>query len=347
MAYFVADHVDGTDSVNEQLWATSVNVQHAIQEPNEISRAGDIGAQQAMLRPGICKGIDEDSVLPWVPDIVGREWRSQDAVLVVGTAYAGFISEFSGRHQKNTIGLGEYHDLASRPVGVFQARFIETVINDDPTFYNRVSALLDGSVDPVKMALFDLCRASFMLRAEGDLWRKDISKERWTVCVKPEIYSEYVEWIADPEGEELGPRAWTWARIRDSEARRIIALGRVAEYGILRALKWNLTDFKVHLKSNPDASAELTLSERGWAGGYANPSINLRHWYPPSTNQELEGPEKVDWWCVTGSANGRTRAWFVLTVYHPSSREFDARIAESRKRIEIMLAEEERLRAGR
>src|SRR5450759_5577379 len=147
MAYFVADRVDGRDHVNERLWATSVAVQRAIQEPSEITCPDDIGAQQGMLHPGICSGIDEDSVLPWVPDIVGQEWRSQDALLIVGTAYAGFISEFSGRHQKNTIGLGEYHELASQSVDAFQDRFIETVVNNDPAFYNPVSDLLDGLVD--------------------------------------------------------------------------------------------------------------------------------------------------------------------------------------------------------
>jgi len=321
MDYFAPARFDPKDHINERLWATSVTIQRAIQEPRDVASPDDIGAQQAMLRG--------DSVLPWVPDIVGSQWRHRDALLVVGTAYAGFISEFSGRHQKNTIALSKYYDLASQPVGIFQTQFLETVVSGDYAFYDPVADLLEGLVDPVKVALFDLCRASFVRRGHGYERRIDSSKETETVCARPEIYSEYVEWVADPVDEELGPRAWTWARLRDSKTKCIVALGRVAEHGILRTLKWNLTNFKVHLKRNRNVSAELSLADSRWAGKYANKSVTISHWY------QFECPEEVDWWCVSGSINGEDRMWSVVAVNHPTSRDFRARIAQSRKRVEV------------
>jgi len=169
MDYFAPARFDPKDHINERLWATSVTIQRAIQEPRDVASPDDIGAQQAMLRG--------DSVLPWVPDIVGSQWRHRDALLVVGTAYAGFISEFSGRHQKNTIALSKYYDLASQPVGIFQTQFLETVVSGDYAFYDPVADLLEGLVDPVKVALFDLCRASFVRRGHGYERRIDSSKE--------------------------------------------------------------------------------------------------------------------------------------------------------------------------
>lgn len=335
MAYFALAQLDTSDHANNRLWATSVAVQRAIQEPGDLASPDGVGAQQAMLRPNICNGIDEDSVLPWVPDMVGRQWRDLDALLVVGTAYAGFISEFAGRHQGNTMPLERYRDLVPQPVANFHTEFLNTVVKNDSAFYDPVSDLLNNLVKPAKIALFDLCRASFVRRGQGDGRRIDSSKEGRTVCAKPEIYSEYVEWIADPDGEELGPRAWTWARIRDSKAKCIVALGRVSEHGILRALKWNLTNFTVRLKSNPAASADLLLSDKRWAGKYANDLVKMGHWYPLLANQKFDHPDQADWWCADGSAGREDRRWRVVTVHHPSSHGFRARIEQSRKRIEL------------
>src|SRR4030095_14884020 len=81
------------DAVNEEIWARSPDLQRHIQPPEALQLAGAVGAQQAMLLD------DPHGVLPWVPDLLGMSWRERDALLVVGSAYAGFIAECSTRHR--------------------------------------------------------------------------------------------------------------------------------------------------------------------------------------------------------------------------------------------------------
>lgn len=109
MAYFETNKLDLQDAINQHIWSTSVTVQQAIQDTTDLRRKDAIGAQQAMLSPA----MQEGSVLPWITDMVGREWRAESAMLVVGAAYAGIINEFSGRTR--SMGLTEYCRLSKQP----------------------------------------------------------------------------------------------------------------------------------------------------------------------------------------------------------------------------------------
>lgn len=86
--FWSPDNFGLDDELNRRIWDESPRLQRDIQVQQDVLSAGAIGAQQAM----VC-----EQPLPWVPDIIGKESRAEDGVLIVGSAYAGFISEHSTR----------------------------------------------------------------------------------------------------------------------------------------------------------------------------------------------------------------------------------------------------------
>ena len=86
------------DDVNEEIWSESSSVQESVQPLCDLRKLNAIGAQQGMIDPdpesdppATC-----ETLLPWVPDLLGKNWRAEDSILIVGSAYAGFIKEYSG-----------------------------------------------------------------------------------------------------------------------------------------------------------------------------------------------------------------------------------------------------------
>jgi hypothetical protein len=330
MAYFETNKLDLQDAINQHIWSKSVTVQAAIQDTNDLRQKDAIGAQQAMLSPVMPEG----SVLPWITDMVGRDWRAESAMLVIGAAYAGIINEFSRR--TGSIALAEYCRLSKQAAGDFQKRFVETVVQDYTSYYVPVSQLLDGVVDLTHLALFDLCRASFVKRGGDGNRRKDSWSARKTICVAPALFSDYTEWWADPEGEDVGPGAWTWLRIRQSSASSVVALGQIAEHGVLRAFQRNLKNPKIVLRCDPEVSPQINLNSSSWSNSYAHEWYKMQHWVPFPGDQTVDpNPNEVDWWCVTGIVDDRERAWKVLPIYHPSQNQ-DTDYVQSRKRLKIM-----------
>jgi hypothetical protein len=88
------------DATNDHIWHTSAATQRTLQPPEVLQQSGAIGAQQATI-PG-----DSQCVLPWVPDVLGKGWDDPTALIIVGSAYAGFIRECSSR--RNTMPLDTY-----------------------------------------------------------------------------------------------------------------------------------------------------------------------------------------------------------------------------------------------
>jgi hypothetical protein len=270
------------DAINEAIWADSPALQRSVQAPDTLAAPGSVGAQQAM--------IDAHTVLPWVPDILGMHWRDPDAVIVIGSAYAGFIREFSGRIR--TMPLAEYrraldwHD--------FQNRFFRYVVTDDPNYYEPVMRLAG---DRQRMALFDLCRASFVERGAGTVTRKDNSGDR-IVRKASALFSAYVD----------AQDHWTWERIKLSQARRIVALGTIAEHGTLRLFARRAMTItcgeRVHVLPRK--------TESRWAEAYADVTRKLGHWLADKS-----------WWTIRGVVDGKLREWRLLPASHPSARSSD------------------------
>src|SRR5208283_2077137 len=80
------------DPLNQVIWENSAAVQLEIGPPERLRAVSSIGAQQAMIEGSAYSGVP---CLPWVPDVLMPDWKAQSSILIVGSAYAGFIREYS------------------------------------------------------------------------------------------------------------------------------------------------------------------------------------------------------------------------------------------------------------
>lgn len=96
--------------------------------------------------------------LPWVPDLVGRLWREEGGVVVIGSAYAPFIDEPASRHASMPL----RDDENAKTAAEFGPRFLARVIRPDASYYGKLRTLLEGLIEPERLVLTDLCRASFV-----------------------------------------------------------------------------------------------------------------------------------------------------------------------------------------
>lgn len=147
--WHTTDALELDDSINEVIWRDSPGIQREIAQPCDAYE-GAVGAAQGMVG---------DTPLPWVPDLVGKDWRSPDAVLVFGSSYADFFTPLARRD--NRMSLEEYREADSSRV--FQSSFVRDVVGSDNDYYNEVAELLvRAGVPPTSLVLSDLCRASFV-----------------------------------------------------------------------------------------------------------------------------------------------------------------------------------------
>ena len=117
-----------TDQINAEIWEQSPALQRQIQTPHSLVNIGSVGAQQAMIDG------DSDCVLPWVPDLIGRDWKDAGSILVVGSAYAGFIDKYSGR----SASMSESSYRREQTVEEFQRAFLHMVVMPDASYYGKI-----------------------------------------------------------------------------------------------------------------------------------------------------------------------------------------------------------------
>lgn len=325
MPFFDPDCYDFGDPTNEQVWEESPRRQHEIQHPATVAAPGMFGAQQAMLTAGIVPGFDANTVLPWVPDLVGREWKSKGAVFLVGSAYAGFIREYSGRNA--TMSLLRY--ATARTARQFQERFFQDVVEPDRDYYGKL-AMLFGHLPaglPLRsgsqICIMDLCRASFVRRGlrtgrrtEWDKPGDRIVKDS-AAGPPPHVFQEYVDQNND----------WTWQRFVNSQASKIVALGTITEHGLLRLFQ--AKGFTITEEGHPDAvhlPACHTKSAE-WVRRYAAQDRTLAYWI-----------QHHSWWKVEGEVSGQLRTWRILPVYHPAWLNKDPLYTKTRALLAALLA---------
>ncbi len=290
------------DHLNEEIWSRSIGVQRRIQGPEEICEEGRFGSQQAM--------VDGQVVLPWPPDLLGFNWSKPGSLLIIGSAYAGFIREFSGRPASML--LCDYDEKLSWQG--FQERFLRDVVAKDRVYYGGLATLL-ADVLPVKtIATFDLCRASFVRRrrqgGKGDAQGDGVVRDG------ANVYWRYFE---DPARAE--PSDWIWRRVVTSRASAVVVLGSIAEHGFLRLARRRCLSIEVAREGSVDISTELNNGK--WVADYAldciqstsNPEIprlfkqqRMKYW--------LENGGR--WYSVSGRVDHVERNGRVLPVYHPS-----------------------------
>jgi hypothetical protein len=322
--YWNAQNLDLNDCLNQQIWAFQASCLYG-QQPQSV------GAQQGMLEhmhgQVICNNpssypaaricshpVSQANVppcccLPWVPDMVGKNWKEDEAILVFGSAYAGFIQNYS----QAGIKVLDYAGASS--VADFQSRlFLPNVVNgmwgNNNGHYSKIASLLQGSgyKTPEKVLVGDLCRASFVKRQTGQSGTRSDKADDAVINDNCALFTDYLI-INNP---------WTSDRIKSSSARRIIALGSIAEHGLIRLFIqmgaqtiatnrgaiFNIQKYQQWMLSS---KAQNWSKKYATDGAWAPKVLNLGYW----VNQNRPG-----FWIITLG----NREWHLLPVYHPSSR---------------------------
>ena len=268
------------DAINEDIWSRSAGVQASIQPPRSFWAVGQVGAQQAMCG---------DRALPWVPDLVGAELDASGSVLVVGMTYAGFIRRAG--HGRGLLSPAAYGNcLTARE---FCARFVNTVVLRY-RYYQHVLDALPAEVGPRRVGFTDLCQACFVkVGATGD---SSSSVER----ADPALFSRYVE---HPEQQR-----WHVQRIKGTGAGVPIALGHVAEHGLLRLLR-DCIGCSIKTSGRADVAFTRRSGAASWPNAYAHNDRKIGTW-----------ATTADWW----EAAGPLGRWNVVTVPHTSENPLEA-----------------------
>jgi uracil-DNA glycosylase len=301
------------DSLNQVIWDESVDVQSEIGPPWHLRAVNSIGAQQAMIEGSAYPCLAMGSpCLPWVPDLLSKDWKARSAILIVGSAYAGFIREYSGG---KGMPIAEYVKAwEGRSVKLFIDSFKKHVIANWAYYdftRNLISGLKANGDEVAGFALFDACRASFVCRSEapsvprGDsVVRKDRGGDQ-TVRCQPAVFSRYVE--------SSKPNEWLWKRIQGSKATRIVALGTIAEHALLRCFARNIDNNHLSIRSVPDNYEPKRIRQGSdwktkteWALDYADDRYHLSHW------------QKDGWWEIRETNGESILVWRLLPVPHPS-----------------------------
>ena len=280
MGFWDLEHFDTRDALNETIWKESPAVQAMIQPYRDNWQDGEIGAQQVMRHP---------RQLRWVPDLVGTHWRSEEAPVVVGSAYGPFIKNAHGQHEMTP------PDYDQPTASSFLPRFVQAVVASRD-YYAKVAGLAQNLMrDASYIVVLDLCRVAFVQKGDP----RDIGGDRVANCAH-ELFTRYVE---SPR-----PRAWLWQRFTEGRASTVVALGTVAEHGLLRMFASNLQ--APTIIDSVDSSIEFTASEsRRWPARYAHRRRKLK-----ARSEEPITPL----WLVSGVACGVRRSWRVAVVPHPT-----------------------------
>ncbi|MCU0772418.1 MAG: hypothetical protein MUE94_11725 [Verrucomicrobia bacterium] len=308
------------DPLNCEIIALSLDLQRQIPV---ITRPDGcvVGAQQAMPKPEHANEFGPDNPLPWVPDRVGTQFAHENnGVLVVGSSYNGFIEGYSSRSMK----LEDYlaiRDLIRegnedpRHPEVTQActNFIQdfdsqVMAPDKSTYYGPILDRLlgDAGVPASRACLTDLCKASFVQHGSntgtghrGDEGNDGVIKKTWSA------WAQFLTCKRAGDDTPL-PYEWIWRRMQ--QCRHIIALGTIAEYGVIKMFKrmaelpaiGTRNGGRIHLDQSLDPDAR-------WKYCYADSTRKLSRWL-----------DTKDWWILGDGATGKK--WNLLPVYHPASR---------------------------
>ena len=298
MPFWDANQFDLNDSINNEIWEDSPALQLEIHLPGALQGPGAFGAQQAMLTPGIVPGVRPETILPWVPDLVGKGWKKKAAIFVIGSAYAGFIKEYSRRSA--TMNLCCY--ATANSASQFQERFLRDVVQPDNDYYSYLAMLFDGIRTADRLCILDLCRASFVRRGlrnglPGN-WDKsgDPVVKTSVAGQPPHSFQQYVDQNSN----------WTWERLMKSSASKIVALGTIAEHGILRLFHQNGFTICQQGHPNPIHLRVFDANNARWVRRYAANRRSLGFWLQHQT-----------WWSVTHPDAGQ-RTFHLLPIYHPA-----------------------------
>lgn len=306
------------DPLNCEIIAHSLGLQRQI--PVITHPDGHVvGAQQAMPKPEHAHLFGQDNPLPWVPDRVGADFsRENDGVLVVGSSYNGFIEGYSSR----SMALADYlairdliregnEDPAHPKVTEAYIKFVkdfdaQVVAPDQSSYYGPIldRLLCDAGVPASRACLTDLCKASFVRRGSntgegdrGDDGNDGIIKNNW---------SAWTQFLTCKRSGDTMPLPYQWLWQRMQQCCHIVALGTIAEYGVLKMFKRMAESPAISTRNRWATYPAASLAANAdWEYSYADPTRTLLHWL--RTN---------DWWVLSDESTGHV--WSLLPVYHPA-----------------------------
>jgi hypothetical protein len=301
---------DFNDGLNNDLFNRSPRVQL-----EEIGKPSVVGSQQAMV-PG--------DVLAWIPDPVGKNWTSSEAVLFCGSAYAGIFSPYSSRRGQRTMPFEQYAE--AKTLEKLQRAYFDRIIDprearSSDAYYGKIQELCESGADQSDLAcvtdasfiaMFDLCRTSFVKRVLENGVVKDICDTNSVIRRHCDIFEKYVQSASASE--------WLWRRVSAGQARRIVALGSIAEHGLLRLFQRRGQSIFLGNRGPIEFPAKSLESADGkWVGRYAY--VWLRH--KRLAIEKVTGPLQLGYWISHSTwwsiHDGGKERWRLLPIYHPTS----------------------------
>jgi hypothetical protein len=298
------------DPINQSIWTDSALLQRKIVEHETLPLR--VGAQQAMPKACDQKIFSAQDPLPWVPDLVGTNFGNDpQSVLVVASSYNGFIEGYSGRDA--VMPLTDYiaaKNAGAEGIGSFIRKFKEHVVDRDEAYYQTIlrDLLPPAGCDLDSCCITDVCKASFVQRGEGSDGgnRGDKGNDK----IVQTFWSQWILYVIGVDGDERNfplPNAWLWQRMQ--RCHLIVALGTIAEYGVLKVFMRMATTPKVwswHDNAIVPNHTTMTAQTQDWEYAYACSNRKLSHWL-----------RAEDWWVL--SDDGARQRWFLLPVHHPAS----------------------------
>lgn len=308
------------DPINCEIIALSLRLQREISK-GDGPEGPTVGAQQVMPMREHVNLFGPKNPLPWVPDWVGADFtRENNGVLVVGSSYNGFIEGYSSRSMKledylavqNLVLDGDEnpaHPKVAEACAKFFRDFEEQVMSPDAaTYYGLVFKCLLGNsgIQTSRACLSDLCKASFVRRGygnnpgmRGDVGSDGIIIENWTT------WMSFLTCRFPGAGGPL-PFQWLWRRMQ--QCRHIIALGTIAEYGVIKIFKAMAESPTIVTRNGGRIELHKSLKPDGqWIYDYADSTRKLSHWL-----------DTKNWWVLSDDTT--CQKWNLLPVYHPAAR---------------------------
>jgi hypothetical protein len=309
-----------SDPLNCEIIAHSLGLQRqipVITHPDGLV----VGAQQAMPKSEHRNLFSPENPLPWVPDRVGTGFsRENNGVLVVGSSYNGFIEGYSQRSMKLDDYLairdliregneGPAHSKVAEACAKFVSEFEGQVMQPDrATYYGPIlkSLLGDAGIPASSVCLTDLCKASFvqMGKVNGNGTRLDVGHDG----IVQKNWKLWTQFLTCKAAEHDAPLACQWIWKRMQQCRHIVALGTIAEYGVIKMFKRMAESPAIGTRNGGRIHLDQSLEpDARWKYCYADSTRKLSRWL-----------DTKDWWILNDGRTGQK--WKLLPVYHPAAR---------------------------
>jgi hypothetical protein len=243
-----ARFVDALDTFSESLGNDGQRIRRCTEDTVALMRRGNVQTLDD-LTARIHAGVFDEP--PRISGEVGarRTQRTCDAKVAT---HALFLS-LEPEARKTGLRGGE-HGLHT-----FQTKFMRQVVAPDGAYSGKIANLLGTvGVPPEKVVLSDLCPMSLVKRQGGPGQRTDDNRQ--PTGERAEAFHRYLE------HEEVS--GWTVRRLLASRASRIIALGWLAEHGLLRL--FHSMEAEISCRDQPWEPVALDEGAAPWSWVYTD-----------------------------------------------------------------------------